>query len=191
MTMPRLPYLLAPVAAAVAATAAFALPASGDDDTATAIAAARDAFPALATTISNGPTIPVTLAAGDREATVVGQGTLTDGAPDRTLTLTSNGMACLTVDDSSTCLPAELAAEDGLYLAETACDPEATVVHGVVPDGVDEAAAVGADEPATDEAATDGSVTLTFDGDDLDGIQLDGGAVVGPAFSSICVPTQP
>jgi hypothetical protein len=192
--MRRLPIILTPLAAAVAATAAFVLPANSDEPMTTeqAISAARDAYPALATPIVDGPAVPSTLPTVDRAATVVGEGTLTGGGPSRTLTLTDSGEACLTVDGSSTCQPADQAATQGLFIADVACGPDATTVQGVVPDGVEDVTALGTDEPASGTAEADGSVTVAFGGDDLDGLELDNSEVAGLALQATCdAPTEP
>lgn len=180
--------LLALVIAALAGTAAHVLPAGSDPAMATAeaIAAARAAFPPLASTVAGTPPVPATLPARDEDAGVVGRATVTVGELTTTLTLTDDAETCLTVDDASTCQPSEDTAQHGIYLARVSCAPASTTVYGVVPDGVAEISALGTDEPASAEAGPDGGVTLAFAGDDLHGLELDNDQIAPLDFESNC-----
>jgi hypothetical protein len=188
LTVRRFRILLALVTAALAGTAAYVLPASSDPPmtTAEAIAAARAAFPPVAATVAGSPPVPATLPTRDEDASVVGLGSVTVAELTATLTLTDDAETCLTIDDASTCQPSEDTAQHGIYLARVTCSPAGTTVYGVVPDGVTEISALGAQEPATAEAGPDGDVTLAFAGDELHGLELDNDQIAPLDFESNC-----
>jgi hypothetical protein len=186
--MRRLTPALLLATAATAAAAVTVLPAAGDGPATPeeAIAAARAAFPVLATAAPGTEPTSSSLPTSSDDATVVGEGTVGPMTRPAHLTLTDEAEVCLTVADTSTCQPAELVADYGIYVAASQCSPATADVAGVVPDGVEDVAVLGASTPITTTAASDGSVAVTVPGATMTGLDLDNDAIAPLKLGADC-----
>ena len=161
------------LAATAVGAAVVALPAIGQaPQSDSAIAApVSAAFPYVRQVAPHAPA--VRLAVDD--AQVIAEGAVGSGS-GVVLQVTRSGSVCAVYDGTSTCAPADKAAESGIFIGVISCSgPQAGTasVVGVAPQGVEQV-----DSDAGRQATgPNGSVKFTVAGGRLTGIHLDNGHV--------------